>query len=377
MRKVILTFFLLLLVIEISAIADTVLFGVSRYDLLINKKYSKKDIDTYFRENAYRGANFIRIYSYFYGPFKYGDSYFGGFPNTYIPWKVVREEANNRKIFDLTKFSDEYTERLKWFMDAAKYYNITVDICILDTVAYRWDETWYYHPFNPANNIQGFDGNYGGLPWNSQRVERTYFEIYIKYLAEILNPYPNLILELINESYPDATGNVTEWIGFNAWISRKVRESFPGKPVAYSGEAPMLNWIYFDIFCAHFVTGPSDIDTWHSGVYILKYLENIPAQKLLSSDGDGNPDIIWEKIVNKNQYDINSIFEIAFDRYWWVDITTLDYKQSFWVVENGAEIYKSRFGVYPPNKGVKKDPLVTETEESETEPPNKDKPRKG
>jgi hypothetical protein len=156
MRKAILILILTFLFAEISAYsAEPILFGVSRYDLLINKKFSKKDIDTFFRENAYRGANFIRIYSYFYAPFKYGDSYFGGFPNTYIPWKVVREEANYRKIFDLTNFSEEYTERLKWFMDAAKYYNITVDICILDTVAFRWDETWFYHPFNLLGGGRG------------------------------------------------------------------------------------------------------------------------------------------------------------------------------------------------------------------------------
>jgi hypothetical protein len=376
MRKAILILILTFLFAEISAYsAEPILFGVSRYDLLINKKFSKKDIDTFFRENAYRGANFIRIYSYFYAPFKYGDSYFGGFPNTYIPWKVVREEANYRKIFDLTNFSEEYTERLKWFMDAAKYYNITVDICILDTVAFRWDETWFYHPFNPSNNIQGFDGNYGGLPWNS-RIDRTYFEIYMKYLAGILNPYPNVFVELVNEAYPDVTLNMSEFLGFISWMSRKVREIFPGKAIAYSGEAPMLTWPYYDIFCAHFVTGPEAIDTWHGGVYILNYLQDIPAQKLLSSDGDGNPDIIWEKIINKNQDDINYIFRIAFERNWWVDITTLDYKQSFWVLDNGSEIYKSRFGVYPPNKGVKKDPLVTESEETENEPP-KGKPRKG
>jgi len=376
MKRIVLTFILGIFVFSAFVIcAEPIYFGVSRYDLLINKKYSKKDIDTYFRENAYRGANFIRIYSYFYAPFKYGDSYLGGFPNTYIPWKVVREEANNRKIFDLTKFSEEYTERLKWFMDAAKYYNITVDICILDTLAFRSDETWYYHPFNASNNIQGFDGNYGGLPWNS-RIDRTYFEIYMKYLADILNPYPNVFFELINEAYPDNTGNMTEFLGFVSWMSWKARQLFPGKAIAYSGEAPMLAWIYFDIYCAHFVTSGDDLDKWEGSVYVLSYLAGIPAQKLLSSDGDGNPDIIWEKILNKNQYDINSIFEIAFDRNWWVDITTLDYKQSYWVVENGAEIYKSRFGVYPPNKGVKKDPLVTESEETENEPP-KGKPRKG
>lgn len=376
--KKILFFFLCLLVIEIFAFSvEPIFFGVSRYDLLINKKYSKKDIDTYFRENAFRGANFIRIYSYFYAPFKYGDSYLGGFPNTYVPWKVVKEEANNRKIFDLTQFSDEYTERLKWFMDAAKYYNITVDICILDTLAFRWDETWYYHPFNPANNIQGFDGNYGGLPWNSQRVERTYFEIYMKYLAQILNPYPNVMLELVNEAYPDSTGNVGEFTGFISWMSRKVKEIFPGKLIVYSGEAPMLTWIYFDVYCAHFVWSLDSLYSYESGVQILWYIERIPAQIILSSDGDGIPDHIWELIINRNQDQINGIFKIAFDRYWWVDFTTLDYKQSYWVVENGSEIYKSKFGVYPPNKGIKKDPLVSETEESESEPPNKDKPRKG
>lgn len=377
MKKLILTLILGLFTLSAFVIcAEPIYFGVSRYDLLINKKYSKKDIDAYFRENAYRGANFIRIYSYFYAPYPYGDSYFGGFPSTYIPWKVVREEANNRKVFDLTKFSEEYTERLKWFMDAAKYYNITVDICILDTLAFRWDETWYYHPFNPSNNIQGFDGNYGGLPWNSQRVERKYFEIYMKYLADILNPYSNVIIELVNEAYPDRTVNMEEFVGFVSWMSRKVRELFPGKVIVYSGEAPMLTWLYYDVYCVHFVWSGDDLNKWEGGVHVLTYIQGIPAQKILSSDGDGIPDIIWERIVKKSQYEINSIFQIAFARNWWVDITTLDYKQSFWVVENGAEIYKSKFGVYPQNKGVKKDPLITESEETESEPP-RGKPRKG
>lgn len=377
MKKLVLTLILGLFTLSAFAIcAEPIYFGVSTYDLLINKKYSKKDIDSYFRENAYRGANFIRIYSYFYAPYPYGGSYFGGFPSTYIPWKVVREEANNRKVFDLTKFSEEYTERLKWFMDAAKYYNITVDICILDTLAFRWDETWNYHPFNPSNNIQGFDGNYGGLPWNSQRVERTYFEIYMKYLADILNPYSNVMIELVNEAYPDNTGDMVAFVGFVSWMSRKARELFPGKVIVYSGEAPMLTWPYYDVYCVHFVWSGDDLNKWEGGVHVLSYIQGIPAQKILSSDGDGIPDIIWERIVNKNQYAINSIFQIAFDRNWWVDITTLDYKQSFWVVENGAEIYKSKFGVYPQNKGVKKDPLITESEETESEPP-KGKPRKG
>ncbi len=378
MNKKLFTLFLGIFVLTtFLAGEDIVKFGVSRYDLLINKNYSKKDIDNFFRENSFRGANFIRVYSFFYGPYQYGDSYFGGFPNTYIPWKVVREESNNRKIFDLTQFSEEYTERLKWFMNAAKYYNITVDICIFDTLAYRFDETWYYHPFDPNNNIQGFDGNYGGGFWNPQRVDRTYFEIYMKYLADILNSYPNCIIELVNEAYPDSTGDMNSFCGFIAWISGKAREIFPEKMIVYSGEAPGLLWLYFDTYCAHFVWSGSDLDKWEGQTHVLTYLERLPAHKILSSDGDGIPDVIWERILNKSESDINSIFEIAFDRQWWVDITTLNYKQSYWVVENGAEIYKAKFGAYPENKGVRKEPLVEEEEEEEEQlKPTKNKPRK-
>ncbi|MGQ9619109.1 MAG: hypothetical protein ACUVUG_09145 [Candidatus Aminicenantia bacterium] len=377
MKKLFLT--LILICSSLTAFTkgdEPVYFGVSRYDLLINKNFTKKDIDNFFRENAYRGANFIRIYSYFYAPFKYGDSYLGGFPNTYVPWKVVREESDSRKIFDLTQFSEEYAERLKWFMDAAKYYNITVDICILDTLAFRWDETWYYHPFNPANNIQGFDGNYGGLPWNPERVDRTYFELYMKWLAEQLNSYQNFMVELVNEAYPDSTGNMNVFTGFISWMEYRVRELFPGKLVVYSGEAPGLLWTHFDVYCAHFVWSGDELDKWEAGTHVLTYLERLPGQKILSSDGDGNPDIIWEKILNRIENDINSIFVIAFDRQWWVDITTLDYKKSYWVLDNASNIYKSKFGVYPKNKDVKKDPLVEE-EEEETDKAPKNKPRKG
>ncbi|MGQ9619310.1 MAG: hypothetical protein ACUVUG_10170 [Candidatus Aminicenantia bacterium] len=334
---------------------DQVYFGVSRYDLLINKNYTKEILDIFFRDNAYRGANWTRVYSYFYGPFNYGGSLFGGFPNTYIPWKVVSEESNNRKIFDLTQFSSEYEERLKWFIDVAKYYEITVDLCIFDTVAFRFDETWKYHPFNPSNNIQGFNGRYAGLPWN---VDRQYFTIYIKWLAEKLKDYENLVIELVNEGYPDNTGDMDVYRSFLAWEYDLVRQEFPGKKILLSTEAPGLFHIYCDIFDAHFIWGRSALYREEGGITVLRYLEGIPRPKVLSSDGDGNPTKVWEVITQKNEGEIIGLYEEAFSRRWGVDLTTLDYTKSYWVVDAGAEVYKSIFGVYPKNWHVKKTSFI-------------------
>ncbi len=335
---------------------DQVYFGVSRYDILINKNYTKEKIDNFLRENAYRGANWTRVYSYFYGPFDYGGSPFGGFPNTYVPWKVVETKSDNRKIFDLTQFSSEYEERLKWFMDAAKYYEITVDLCIIDTVAFRFDHTWYYHPFNPNNNIQRFNGSYAGLPWN---VDRKYFEIYIKWLAEKLRSYNNLVVEMINEGYPDNTGNMDVYRSFLAWEYDLVRAEFPGKTIVLSTEAPGLFHIYCHIFDAHFIWGRSALYHEEGGMTVLRYLEGIPRPKILSSDGDGDPTKIWEVITKKNEGEIIGLFQEAFSRRWGVDITTLDHTQSYWVVDAGAGVYKSIFGSYPKNWHVKKTPLIS------------------
>ncbi len=355
MKKIFVFLFPVILLPLFNTNQDQVYFGVSRYDLLINKNYTKETIDVFFRENAYRGANWTRVYSYFYGPFDYGGAPFGGFPNTYVPWKLVREEANNRKVFDLTQFSSEYEERLKWFMDAAKYYGITVDLCIFDTVAFRFDNTWYYHPFNPSNNIQGFNGSYAGLPWN---VDRQYFDIYIKWLAEKLRAYDNLIVELVNEGYPDNTGDMDVYRSFLAWEYDLVRQQFPGKIISLSTEAPGLFHIYCDIFVPHFIWGRSALYHEEGGMTVLKYLEGIPRPKILSSDGDGNPSKIWEVITQKNESEIIGLYQEAFVRRWGVDITTLDHTKSYWVVDAGAEVYKSIFGAYPKNWHVSKTPLI-------------------
>ncbi|MEW6455692.1 MAG: DUF11 domain-containing protein [Acidobacteriota bacterium] len=334
---------------------DKVYFGVSQYDLLINKNFSKKYVEDFFRENAYRGANWVRIYSFFYGPYKYGDLIFSGFPNTYLPWKVVREESNNRKIFDLTQFSQEYEERLKWFFETAKYYGITVDICIFDTLAYRFE--WDYHPFNPANNIQGFDGNYGGLPWNPYRVERTYFELYIKWLAEKLNPYDNIIIDLVNEGYPDSTKDMNVYGDFLKWEYNLVKKLFPNKIATLTTEAPLLYYIYCDVHEPHFIWGRSALyERTHRGELIIEYLESIPRPKILSSDNDGDPIPVWNVITSRNEGEISGLFQEAFKRNWGVDLTTLDYEKSFWTMEMGSEVYKSIFGKYPENWMVERRP---------------------
>jgi hypothetical protein len=78
-------------------------------------------------------------------------------------------------------------------------------------------EAWPNHPFNPANNVNGMDGDKNGDGKGLEmhqladpRVTRLQ-EIYVRWLVEGLNHFDNLLYEISNERRIPArpTGNTT------------------------------------------------------------------------------------------------------------------------------------------------------------------------
>lgn len=129
------------------------------------------------------------------------------------PWKRSGATLafDGKPRFDLETFDDTYFDRLRTRVQQAGDRGIYVAIMLFEGWALRFAAAdWKYHPFHPANNINGIDGDpnhdgqaaelfSGSIPAITQLQEA-----YIRHVIDTVNDLDNVLYEISNENRPES-----------------------------------------------------------------------------------------------------------------------------------------------------------------------------
>lgn len=171
------------------------------YGSVMNRAF---DYEKYLATLKADGLNYTRI---FMGPYsEMGDHTFGISNNTMDPapenWLVpwIKDTASQK--YDLNKWNDAFFSRLNAFVSAAAEKGIVVEVTLF--TSYYSNHQWSISPFNPRNNIQGFDS----IPFKQVNTTNNgpLMDIQEKYVRKIvheLNSFGNITFEIQNEPWAD------------------------------------------------------------------------------------------------------------------------------------------------------------------------------
>jgi hypothetical protein len=214
--------------------------------------------------------------------------------------------------FDLTRFDPEYFDRLEKRVKMAYDSGIYVSIMLFEGWGLQFSPgAFENHPFNPANNINGINGDYDGdgsgteihSMGNNEILEIQ--EAYVKHLIDRINRYDNVLYEISNENHPAST----EWQYHMINFIKDYEKNLPGQhPVGmtfqYRGGS---NQVLFD--------SPAD---WISPNPEGGYRDDPPAadgSKVILTDTDhlwgigGNTKWIWKSFFRG----LNPLFMDPYD----------------------------------------------------------------
>jgi hypothetical protein len=124
------------------------------------------------------------------------------------------EAVDGKPRFDLERFHEPYFERLRSRVTAAGDRGMYVAVMLFEGWGLQHlDDGWKYHPFRPANNVNGLDGDvnadgYGVEVHTLQKPAVTAVqEAYVRKVLDTVNDLDNVLIEIANES----GGYSNEW----------------------------------------------------------------------------------------------------------------------------------------------------------------------
>lgn len=177
------------------------------------------DYDGYLNFLNYHGHNFFRLWRW--EVTRWTDRYTGNevkYARPH-PWRRTGPGAANdgEPKFDLTQFNQEYFDRLRSRVIAARDRGIYAAIMLFEGWEIQFTDGWPNHPFHAANNVNGIeadtDGNGVALEYNSvvasemgKRVLAAQ-EAYVRRVIDTVNDLDNVLYEICNEAH----GGSTEW----------------------------------------------------------------------------------------------------------------------------------------------------------------------
>jgi Family of unknown function (DUF6298) len=116
--------------------------------------------------------------------------------------------------FDLTRLDDAYFARLRSRVESAGKRGIYVSVMLFEGWGLQFVESALQaHPFHPANNINGINGDVNG---NGKGLEihelvgpqiTAIQEAYVRKVIDTVNGFDNVLYEISNENHPPST----EW----------------------------------------------------------------------------------------------------------------------------------------------------------------------
>jgi hypothetical protein len=215
-----------------------------------------------------------------------------------MPWMRVGPElaADGKPKFDLTRFNPAYFERMRSRVTAAGDRGMYVSVMLFEGWFVQFlPDAWNYHPFNPANNVNGIDG--GRLRYytldDSDMGRRVLGlqEAYIRKVIDTVGDLDNVLYEVCNEAGPYSTAWQYHVIRYVKQIESQRPKQHPvGMTFQYPGGT---NDALFN--------SPADWISPNNGEPETNYVSNPPSSyggKVIVSDtdhllGHTGGDIIW------------------------------------------------------------------------------------
>lgn len=196
------------------------------------------DYEKYLNTLKQEEFNYTRI---FIGPYsEIGGNNFGISHNTMNPdlenWLVPWEKESASGKYDLSQWNDAFFVRLKAFVTAALAKGIVVEVSLF--TSYYTDYQWGNSPFNPKNNIQGFDSiSFRQVNTINNGQLMAIQEKYVRKVIQELNAFGNVFFEIQNEPWAD-NGQLAEKIAETDTVSHPS----PWQRIVETAKTESLEW---------------------------------------------------------------------------------------------------------------------------------------
>ncbi|MBC7286844.1 MAG: hypothetical protein H5T86_02135 [Armatimonadetes bacterium] len=205
------------------------------------------DYDAYLDLMVRLGHNFIRLWTWDLTKWAYDGYNTGLLYCQQFPWKRTGPGVakDGKPRFDLTQYDPSYFQRLRERVIKAGQRGIYVSIMLFEghgTQCSKPPLCWDGHPFNPANNVNGIDGDQDrdgrGLEVYTLKIPAItrIQEQYVRRVVDAVNDLDNVLYEICNEAGPYSTEWQYHMIRFIKDYERTKRKQHPvGMTFQYRG----------------------------------------------------------------------------------------------------------------------------------------------
>lgn len=230
------------------------------------------------------------------------------------PWKRTGPglALDGSPKFDLKTFDPEYFDRMKKRVHLAADSGIYVSVMLFEGWGLQFSpDAFENHPFHPANNINGINGDADGdglgveiHTLGDQKITAIQ-EDYVRHVIEAVNEFDNVLYEISNENHPPST----EWQYHVISFIKEVEKQLPSQhPVG-------MTFQYRDGSNQDLFDSPAD---WISPNHEGGYRDDPPpgdGSKVIITDTDhlwgigGNAQWVWKSFLRG----LNPIFMDPYD----------------------------------------------------------------
>ncbi|MBL7224120.1 MAG: hypothetical protein ISS72_09725 [Candidatus Brocadiae bacterium] len=242
------------------------------------------------------------------------------------PWpRTGRGKAlDGKPKFDLARHNPEYFQRLRTRVKAAGQRGIYVSVMLFEGWGLQFSpKAWESHPFHPANNVNGINGDTNGDGKGLEVHElanpkvTAIQEACVRKAIDTVNDLDNVLYEISNENHPASTAWQYHMIRFIKQVEKAKPKQHPvGMTFQYKGGS---NKTLFD--------SPAD---WVSPNPTGGYRDNPPdtrGRKVVIADTDhlwgigGSAQWLWKSVcrglnpIFMDPYD-GVVLAKRFDRKW-------------------------------------------------------------
>jgi len=218
------------------------------------------------------------------------------------PWQRTGpgKAVDGKPKFDLRRFNEAYFTRLRRRVSAARDHGIYAAVMLFEGWGMQFSPgAWQHHPFHPANNVNGIDGDLDGdgrglEVHNGRNRQITELQLaYMRKLIDTVNDLDNVLYEISNENHTGSTQWQYEMIrSIKQYEKTKPKQHPVGMTFQYKGGS---NQTLFN--------SPAD---WISPNSEGGYRDNPPVadgRKVIVADTDhlwgigGNPAWVWKSFM--------------------------------------------------------------------------------